>query len=72
MYIIKCFWAGQLVSIFEVERDMEITEKIAELQERLKSKKITHVSCWHTFVLTELCIDVMKDKKLIATHNLKA
>jgi len=72
MNTIKCFWAGQLVSACEVEDDPGIETKLEDLQGQLKSRTLTHISCRHTFVLAELCVDVMFGKKLIFIHNLKA
>lgn len=72
MFVIKCFWAGHLVSSFKANDDKEIDEKLEDLKQQLTSKDMTFVSCKHTFVLGELCVDVMNGVELFATYNLKA
>lgn len=72
MLVLKCFWAGQLVSSFMVDNNKEIAEELDYLKKQLKAKNMTHVSCRYTFVLGELCVDVMKGTELYETYNLKA
>ena len=72
MQIIKCFWAGRLIVIPDLEDGLSIEEKLEEIEKRLKQKQIKLSACGTEFLITELCVDVVQDGKLITMHNLKA
>ena len=71
MYIIKGYWAGHFILSCELKNDKEVVEKIEDLKMQLKKKELVLLSCGHSFVLTELCVDIVQYGSLVAVHNLK-
>lgn len=72
MQTIKCFWAGRLIVVPDLDNELSIEEKLEEIEKRLKQKQVKLIACGTEFLITELCVDVMQDKELVAMHNLKA
>ena len=71
MRILKCFWAGYLVAIYTGVNLQEQKEKLAELEHEIKTGVMKYSVNGSTFVLTELCVDIIEDNKLVAMHNFK-
>lgn len=71
MRTIKCFWAGRLIVIPDLDNDLSVEEKLEEIGKRLKQKQIKLAACGTEFIITELCVDVVQDGKFVAMHNLK-
>lgn len=72
MQTIKCFWAGRLIVIPDLDNELSVEEKLEEIEKRLKQKQIKLVACGTEFLITELCVDIIQDGNLVAMHNLKA
>ncbi|MCF7843626.1 hypothetical protein K9M47_01875 [Candidatus Gracilibacteria bacterium] len=71
MQTIKCWWAGRLIPMLDIDNDLSIEEKLEEIQKRLKQKQMRLSACGTEFLITELCVDIMQDEKLVAMRNLK-
>ena len=72
MLTMKCFWAGQLVLRLTAYSKKELQDNLKELQRALSANEITHVSCRKTFILHELCVDVMRGSNVHALYSLSA
>ncbi len=69
---VKCYWAGRLIVIPDLDSELSVSEKLEETEKRLKQKQIKLDACGTEFLITELCVDVMDNGNLVAMHNFKA
>ena len=73
MLTIKVYWAGQLITSYRVDNKGPYkNEKLAKIQEDLSAGRITKFFFGKTFVITELCVDVMCKSSLSEMYNFKA
>lgn len=73
MRVMKCWWAGQVIRVEDVTDMPEdvLAEKSRELKVQLQEGALTQVLHGHTFVLEELCIDILEDGAIVGMHNFK-
>ncbi len=67
----RCYWAGILIERHQLADDQMQEVLLRTLEERLQKGEILFASCGVTHVLTELCVDIMREKVLVSMHNLK-
>ncbi len=68
---VRCYWAGQLVEkhkIFDVREEEDL---IKIYQKDLSAGRMIFFTAGTVFVLTELCVDVMRADTLVTVYNLK-